>query len=229
MIPIECPKCGRGGSVPPDRLNARLVCKACHTVFHLDNTGRMVLGDPESLDMKSTKKSRPVEKASKEDFDLAQTWNDIPAPVKYGVPVVLLAAILYLNSGESTPDYVGQAETFVYAVTNNNKSKAVSLASADSAEAAGQWFDLLHTEVEKNQIGPDVPVNPAVFGGNPDTDASITMMVLLTKPGSTNPPVRITLPMKKTGTNWAIDGTRGLEAANQAAASAKPSSGSARK
>ena len=231
MIPIECPKCGRGGSVPPDRLNARLVCKACHTVFHLDNTGRMVLGDPESLDMKSTKKSRPVEKASKADFDLAQTWNDIPAPVKYGVPGVLLAAILYLNfgTGDGTPDYVGQAETFVSAVTNNNKSKAVSLAAADSAEATGQWFDLLHSQLEKNQIGSDVPVNPSVFSGNPDTDSAIVLMVVLAKPGSTNPPVTISLPMKRAGSGWTFDGARGLEFANSAAASAKPSSGSARK
>ena len=226
MIPIECPKCGRGGSVPPDRLNARLVCKACHTVFHLDNTGRMVLGDPESLDMKSSKKAKPAEVSSIADFDLAQTWNDIPAAVKYGVPGVLLAAILYVNfgGGAGAPDYVGRAESIVRAVTSNNKSKAVSLATADSAEAAGQWFDLLHTEVEKSQISSDVSINPALFSGNPEKDSDISVMVVLSNPGSSDPPVTISLPMKKAGSNWMLDGTKGLEAANQAAATATKSS-----
>ena len=104
MIPIECPKCGRGGSVPPDRLNARLVCKACHTVFHLDNTGRMVLGEPESFDMKSSAgKSRANEVSGLADFDLAQTWNDIPKAVRFGVPAALLAAFgwIYLGRGRA--------------------------------------------------------------------------------------------------------------------------------
>ena len=232
MIPIECPKCGRGGSVPPDRLNARLVCKACHTIFHLDNTGRMVLGDPESPDMKTTsKKPRADEVSGLADFDLAQTWNDIPAPVKYGVPAVLLAAIIWVNfgMGGGSPDYIGRAETIVRAVTTNDKSKVVSLAAPGTAEAAGQWFDLLHTEVEKNQIGSDVNVNPALFNGNAEKDDDITLMVVLSKIGSSNPPITITLPMKREGSGWMLNGTQCLDAASKAAAAAAPRGSSTNK
>ena len=222
MIPIECPKCGRGGSVPPDRLNARLVCKACHTVFHLDNTGRMVLGEPQSFDMKS---NRPRAEASSgvADFDLAQTWQDIPKPVKFGVPAVLLAVVgyLYLDFGGSSPSYISRAESIVRAVTNNDKAKAVSYATSDTAEAAGQWFDLLHTEIDKSQIGSDAVINPALFSGNADRDSEITLMVVLSNPANSNPPVQISLPLKKEKGSWMFDGTRGLESAAKSATPTK--------
>jgi hypothetical protein len=46
MIPIECPKCGRTYTVPPDRLSAKFHCKACDSNFYMDTGGRLVLGDP---------------------------------------------------------------------------------------------------------------------------------------------------------------------------------------
>ena len=224
MIPIECPKCGRGGSVPPDRLNARLVCKACHTVFHLDNTGRMVLGEPESFDMKSSGKARE-EVSSLADFDLAQTWNDIPAPVKYGVPVVILALVIWVNSGSfmgSSTAYAAAAQSIVGALTSNNRAKAISLSTTDSADAAGQWFDLIRPEVEKSQIGNDVTVNPQIFSGNPEKDSQITLMVVLAKPGSTDPPITLVMPMKHEGSAWLFDATQGLDGAQKAAAANAP-------
>jgi hypothetical protein len=222
MIPIECPKCGRGGSVPPDRLNARLVCKACHTVFHLDNTGRMVMGEPESFDMKTTK-SRADEVGGIADFDLAQTWNDIPMPIKYGVPGVLVVVfgwlyLLPMISGASSPDYIGRAESVIRSLTSNDRSKAVSLSTLDSAEAAGRWFDMVHSEIERLQITSDVPVNPALFSANPEKDDEITILVVLAKSGSTEPPVTVTLPMKRQGSSWLFEATRGLESAEKAAA-----------
>lgn len=222
MIPIECPKCGRGGSVPPDRLNARLVCKACHSVFHLDNTGRMVMGEPESFDMKSNK-SRASEVSSVADFDFAQTWNDIPKPVKFGLPAVLLALMgyMYLDFGSSSPGYLNTAESLVKAVTANDKSRAVSYATSDSGEAAGQWFDLLHAEIEKGQIPADAPVNPALFAGDAEKDEDLTLLVVLNNPSGTGAPITVTLPMKRDGTNWKLDAAKAFEGASKAAASPK--------
>ena len=212
MIPIECPKCGRGGSVPPDRLNARLVCKACHTVFHLDNTGRMVLGEPHSFDMKSNK-TRADEVSSLADFDLAQTWNDIPKPVKFGVPAVLLAlfGFMYIDFGSGSPKYLDQAQSLIKAVIDNNKSRAVSMATGDSSGAAEQWFDLLHTEVEKNGIGSDVAINPALFSGDAEKDSQITLLVVLNKADNSGPPITITLPMVREGDSWKLEATKGLD------------------
>ncbi len=221
MIPIECPKCGRGGSVPPDRLNARLVCKACHTVFHLDNTGRMVLGDPQSFDMKSTTKAH-ANRSARPDFNLKQTLEDIPKPVKFGVPAVLLAVFgyLYLGPGPASPSYLESAESLVKAAANNDKSKVVSYSTPDSAEAAGQWSDLVHAELEKAQVNPSTAVNPAVFSGDAEKDSDLTLLVVMTGAG-TGPPVTLTLPMKKDGSSWKFDATKGLEGAAKQAASTK--------
>jgi hypothetical protein len=225
MIPIECPKCGRGGSVPPDRLNARLVCKACHSVFHLDNTGRMVMGEPQSFDMKSTKSRADTPSAKAVDFDLSQTWQDIPKPVKYGVPAVLLGVILYLNfgGGGSTADYESRAEAIIRSVISNDRSRVVSLSTSDSAEAAGKWFDLVHGAVEKGQIDNSVAVNPTLLSGSPDKDNTLVLMVVLVKNESTGAPVTITLPMKKEGGYWLMEGTSSLESAGKMASSSNSS------
>ena len=46
MIEMACPRCGAGGRVPRDKMNARLVCKKCLQVFHLKAGGVAVLGEP---------------------------------------------------------------------------------------------------------------------------------------------------------------------------------------
>ena len=109
----------------------------------------------------------------------------------------------------------------VRAVTANDKPKAISYASADTAADADKWFDVIHGEFEKGEIGTDVPVNPALFSGNAERDAEITLLVVLAKAGSANAPVTITLPMKKDGDAWKFDATKGLEGAARAAQAPK--------
>lgn len=46
MIDMNCPRCGAGGRVPRDKINARLVCKKCLQVFHLTPTLNAVIGEP---------------------------------------------------------------------------------------------------------------------------------------------------------------------------------------
>ncbi len=223
MIPIECPNCGREGNVPPDRLNARLVCRGCQTVFYMDNTGRMVLGEPGSND---PKKGKPRSKQSSvSDFDLAQTLKDIPKPVRYGVPAVLLAVIgyMFLGGGESGPSYLKRARSAIQAVVSNDRSQAVSYASSDTGDAAGKWFDLLHSELEKSQIGSDITVNPSLMSGNPEKDSELTLLVVMARPESTSSPLTITLQMKREGSSWVIEGNKCLANVESELATARKS------
>ncbi len=57
MIDLECPSCGRMGSVPNDKANSRMVCKKCHMVFHMTPTGRTMLGEPPVPGKEKDKKS----------------------------------------------------------------------------------------------------------------------------------------------------------------------------
>jgi hypothetical protein len=175
----------------------------------------MVLGEPESFDMKSNK-SRADEVSSLADFDLAQTWNDIPAPVKYGVPGALLALIVYLNLGSfgsGKADHESRAEAIIQAVTANNKSKFVAFSTPDSADAAGEMFDLLHGEVEKGQFGSDCTVSPSLYSGVPEKDGDIMMLVVVSKTSGTDPPLTVTVPLKRDGSAWLLEGNEGLKSA----------------
>lgn len=51
-IDLECPHCGAPGSAPKEKVHSRLVCKKCHTVFHLTPSGRAVPGEPPDPDAK---------------------------------------------------------------------------------------------------------------------------------------------------------------------------------
>lgn len=89
MIPMECPTCGRQGEVPLDRLNCKLTCKKCGTVFHMDDTGHIVLGEPGSHKAKRVEpKDMPVE------MDLGKVLRELPKGVRYGVPALLAVLLL---------------------------------------------------------------------------------------------------------------------------------------
>jgi hypothetical protein len=185
----------------------------------------MVLGEPESFDMKTTK-SRADEVSSLADFDFAQTWNDIPAPVKYGVPGALLAVILYLNFGSmfssGKAEHESRAESIVQSVANNNKSKFVSYAATDTTEAAEQLFDLIHGDIERGQFGSDISISPQTFAGNPDKDSEIMMIVVVSKPNSTDPPLTIQVPLKKSESGaWLLEANTALQTAQSSSSSKK--------
>jgi len=46
VIEMKCPACKVSGRVSKDKVNTRLVCRKCLSVFHLTPTGRAVLGEP---------------------------------------------------------------------------------------------------------------------------------------------------------------------------------------
>jgi hypothetical protein len=179
----------------------------------------MVLGEPESYDMKTTK-SRADEVSGLADFDLAQTWSDIPSAIKFGVPGVLLAAIVFLNwPADGRLEHENRAEAIMQAVTDNKRDKFVSYATPDSAEAAGQMFDLLHSEVEKGQFGSDSTISPQLLSGAPEKDGEIVMLVVLAKTSSPEL-ITVNMPLKKGDSgDWLLEGNSGLTTAQ---ASSKP-------
>ncbi len=224
MISIECPKCGREGNVPLDRIGSRLTCRGCQAVFHMDSGGRMVLGEPGAPNKKQPK---PRTEASSKvaDFNLAEAWNNIPKPARYGVPAFLAVflAWMYLAPSGSKPDFVGLTETVVRAVISNDRSRVLSYSTPSTAEAAGKWFDLMHGEVEKSQITQKALVNPSVFSGNPDKDSQLVMMAVISNPSvATSKPVAFRIHLNKSGDAWMIDGTGCLTEAENLVSTSTP-------
>lgn len=95
MIPMSCPSCGRRGNVPLDRLNTRMHCKKCDAVFHLDATGKPVLGDP--APPKGSKAAKASARASDEPLDpigiVAEKLSHTPKPVWMTMLVLLVGWI----------------------------------------------------------------------------------------------------------------------------------------
>ncbi len=216
MIPIQCPQCGRTGNVPPDRLNARLVCKGCHSAFHMDAGGRMVLGEPGDPNSPKGKKRRASAPAVEIDF--AQTWRDFPKPAKYGVPaaVVLLAGWMLFPSLSSGVAYQDQAEVVGRALLSSDRSKVVALATTDTAEAAGQWYDRVHGPIAEkgtSSVASDA-VRAALLNGNPERDSSLSLAISIT---TDTVKTNFNLQMTKQDGQWKLDGTRSLVEAEQAA------------
>ncbi len=215
MISIQCPKCGRSGNVPPDRLNARLSCKGCQSVFHMDAGGRMILGEPGRSSSK--KAARTYASAPSVDFDLAQTWRDAPKPAKYGVPsaCLLVGAWFLMPSFSSGLAYQEQAEVVGRAILSGDRAKVVATATPATAEAAGKWYDLVHAPIAAKSPGAvtNESVHASLVSGTPETSGLVNMSVIIV---TDTVATSIDVEMSKEDGVWKIDGAKSLTDAERA-------------
>ncbi|WP_435009617.1 hypothetical protein P12x_000875 [Tundrisphaera lichenicola] len=222
MIPIECPKCGREGSVPPDRLNAKLTCRGCQAVFHLDNTGRMVMGAPGDPHAKDKQRPQVRYSAPSEPFNFAESWSSIPVAAKIAVPVVLLAALAFQVLPRSGgPSYQRASESILESMVKNDRSGVISMSTKSSNEAAGKWFDVVRKQVDAAKVSADTPITPSLFSGNPDKDSSLVMMAVITGDSPSAPPIQLNVHMALEGSSWRLDGEQTLMDAERTVASTK--------
>jgi hypothetical protein len=196
----------------------------------LDSTGHLVLGEP-GAPSKKPSLSKAQTSTATIDFNLAETWNNIPMPLKLGVPavlVLLLALRIFWPQGGAA-DFQAGGDALLRALVANDRSRAVSYATADTREAAGQWFDLMRQEIETAKIGQDVFINISLYSGNADKDNAIVLNAIVTSgAGSDGATPPMFLHMKREGGRWALDGKSTLAEAEKSA-SASDGSKSSRK
>ena len=212
MIPIQCPRCRRSGNVPPDRLNARLVCKGCQAVFHMDSGGRMILGEPGTA--KKTKEKEYAGPAV--EFDLAETWRSVPRPAKVGVPsmLVLLAGWMWFPGLSAGTTYEASAEAIGRALLRGDKAGVVARATPASADAAGRLYELIHAPIAAKGPEPGVEdaVSTSLIDGNSETGSELSVSLTLRTDGTS-----VLLQMVKDAGAWKFDAARTLEEATRAA------------
>src|SRR5262249_43180911 len=103
MIDMSCPRCGAGGRVPREKMNARLVCKKCLQVFHLTPSGQAVIGEPPAP--KQAPKQRERAPRERVELDLSSLEGlgktlskfKLPDPKILGVVAAVLAVIGLLS------------------------------------------------------------------------------------------------------------------------------------
>lgn len=96
MIPMSCPSCGRRGTVPPDRLNTRMHCKKCDAVFHMDRSGKIVLGDPDDTARRAAKPKRAKRDTAPMDLSFGGILAKTPTPVKLLLVVGAVVLIAFV-------------------------------------------------------------------------------------------------------------------------------------
>lgn len=167
MIDLECPHCGRAGSLPREKANSRLVCKKCHTVFHMGPSGRALPGEPPAA--KSAENRHP---APNKDVDIDFEWPKLGEMNRglLGVLAVLLGlGTLYFGSslfgGFGSGSLTQIARQMAEAVEKGDVPKIQSFAEAESRAEAAQWYESVKQTMEtlKNRSsGHGVKVEPIV-------------------------------------------------------------------
>jgi hypothetical protein len=221
MIPIACPNCGREGSVPPDRLNAQLRCKGCNAQFHMDGTGRIVLG---TIGSKPGKAPRPKSRQTSEPFSLAEVLEGIPKPVRLGAPVLAAVALvgyfgwsvigaLFAPASPKVP-----AEAIANAVAEGQRDKVLGMTSPETKDDAGKWYDQARARLTKLGM---TKVNNAVaapLAFDPQKRESLFDAYFAFNTGDPDLPTgtehwEIYL-VQDPGGHWLLDGKRTLDAAD---------------
>lgn len=112
-IDLECPHCGRVGSVPVDMAQTRIICRKCHLVFHMTPGGQAVPGDPprsHAPEPPQAKKAEPSTKVRPRDSaDEGSGGSNRGLLIMLGTlgGLLLMLGIYVVSALRSTPVEVG--------------------------------------------------------------------------------------------------------------------------
>jgi hypothetical protein len=150
MIEMSCPRCGAGGRVPRDKVNARLVCKKCLQVFHLNKSHHPVIGEPPII------KEVPKQRAPREGIELDLSGLGglgeklakikLPDPKTLGIVagVLLVVGLLWwIFSKESIEK---RSDALIKAIRHGDVDVAVNMALPGTEMDAMKWLIDVHKE-----------------------------------------------------------------------------------
>jgi len=154
MIDLECPNCGRTGSVPNDKSNTRLVCKKCHIVFHVSPTGRSIMGEPPPAGKEKDKDKvkthaygHAVSVADLKQADWAEGFFQGSLQRVKGMVAVLVVGLLglgYMMFAGGTPDPLTlRAQQTADALVGGNESTVQGFSLSRTYDDTGKWYKLI--------------------------------------------------------------------------------------
>jgi hypothetical protein len=224
MIPMSCPSCGRRGNVPLDRLNTRMHCKKCDAVFHLDNTGKPVMGEPKSA--KTGKAGRSGNESGYDQLDpigiVASKIAKVPKPVWMFFGAIIGIGVLYETwlyvkpvPQSAQQGFAEKNKYFAKAFLDKDMSGLFKYSTTDSHEELKQLVDTFRPKVGdkagtgSNEYGIVVPIAESKL---PD---HITIEVTIQPPAEadgTVPPIfYLDINWQKTENNYYVNGKATLE------------------
>jgi hypothetical protein len=151
-IDLECPNCGRGGTVSAEKAHSRLVCRKCHMVFHMNQSGRTVLGEPpvESIrgDRSGTQTAESKAKARKAvEFNLPEVTTTHLLTL---AGILLLAGAVYgfMTWGGPSDNLQARAQTLVDALAKNDIEGVKASAASGQSDDAVRFYENARQKLE---------------------------------------------------------------------------------
>jgi hypothetical protein len=194
MLNLECPNCGRIGTVPREKSDSRLVCRKCHTIFHLSPTGRVLLGEPpQPVRREPEEKPRSVwdEEEVESGFSLPEL-EITRAQLGFGVGAIGLLAIFYLFSMIDFSEKLAEkSNRMVAAFMSGDAATLKKFSTGESAEIIEQWYDSCRgfiDDAKGTSSGLKPLVTVMVSEENPKTGLGQTIVyITVPRPTSRHP------------------------------------------
>ena len=223
MIPMSCPNCGRRGNIPLDRLNTRMHCKKCDAVFHLDASGKPVMGEPKSA--KANKPGRAGAHAHDDQFDpigiLASKVAKIPKMVWMVLGGVLGAYLLFLvfSNFKGLPKSVEQGfnvknNLIAEAFLNRDLKTITKYATSDSHQELAKLVDTFRPMVGDKSGNSSSGITVMVYAPDPLPEVpkiEVSIMPPADAEGKTPPIFYLDLVWQKTDGKYYLNGKATLE------------------
>jgi hypothetical protein len=224
---MACPNCGRKGSVPPDRLDSRLRCKKCDSIFHLDTSGRVVLGEPGA----QTKAPRLRQAAGNAGGGLADALDSVKNLSREGKALVALGLVVlsgyYLSArllggthglppGMTADSLEGRTTVAAEAFIDKDASTLRRMASAGTEDHLIEWYNNVRPLVgdyKHQEAGYDVAVAIMSTGRRDKTEgvtsSAEAALIFPMKPGEATQeaPFTLRLAWKCERDEWKLEGT----------------------
>ena len=155
VIVLNCPICGTAVRVPHVDDKTGLCCRKCHTPFHRNKYGDVVVGEPRGVD-------RELEEVERELAELKQKLRDLRERIPVRRIVAGLAAVLVV--GVSVSYLFGPAERLdraaeraARAVAADDEDYLESIAAPGTAADVARWFAAAHRRLVQERARWYVP------------------------------------------------------------------------
>jgi hypothetical protein len=223
MIPMNCPGCGRPGTIPPDKLNSRMHCKKCDAVFHMDANGRIVLGEPsrpgdKPKGAKVFKRAKQT-KTTNPDISISNLIKSVPKPAWIVGGVAVLAFLIFqnvnFNPGPESP--LGPLQTIVKAAVNGDKGSLDSLTTTATREAAQKWSDKIRATAHLTGPYAEVLAAPDLRNSSEKNDSQYYTVKFINLKDSSGQevPLSVGVFLVMSRGHWYLDGEATLKEADK--------------
>jgi hypothetical protein len=199
MIPMECPKCGRRGSVPSNRLNVGLNCKSCNAPFYLNAAGEARLGEPnlaKGESRRDQKTEKQGERESRFDVDFFASFKDMSSgdrirklAILAGLIVIVSSAYLYATMPTTDP-LLERGKYVAKAFLDKAADRLRAVAYKDTGEDAVLWMEKGRARLGIKGTSSDFLLSVEVFtGGISEGGALVYASLVPLSPDAVGPPV----------------------------------------